>query len=65
MCEIRSKVSTSEGLCPPAESEEGMGGGEEAGSPACVHGKAHPYPPEGDDEIADRSLNRKQGRGKQ
>jgi len=65
MCEICGKVRTSESLCPPAHSEEDVGGDEEAGSPAHIHEEASPYPPEGGDEIAGGGLNREQGSGKQ
>ena len=65
MYEIGGEVSTSEGLGPPAKSEEAIGDAEEAGSPTRIHEEACPHPPESGDQIADGGLNRKQGRGKQ
>src|ERR1017187_8798519 len=65
MCKIRGNVSTSESLCPPTQGEKDAGCDKQPSGPACVHEESHPYSSEGDNEIADGGLNRKQGGGQQ
>ena len=65
MCDICDEVSAGEGLCPPTMSKKGIGGPEEASSPACIHKEAYPHPSKSRDHITDGDLDRKQRRRKQ